>query len=181
MRPGFLILQRQEFLGFTVAKICIFEFFVLLSWAVHTRAHRGEGRKESGPNIPVRSAWGNFGSLQKFFADLGVVEIGFAKSNIRCPWPSESWVWFKVFRGNSGFSNTGLSYWLSTLGTYWRVRHHRSFQHSPKDLGKGGSKRKSSLWAWYSTSIRCLSTFYSKRVNSFLPIFSLLLKTAIPF
>lgn len=79
----------KKFLGFTVARICIIEFFVLLSWPVHIQAHRGEGRKESGPSSH-RKCLGEFGSLQQFFADLGVVVTGFAKSNILCPWPSES-------------------------------------------------------------------------------------------
>lgn len=89
------------------------------------------GGRRVGP-VPIGSAWGNFGSLQQFFANLGVVVTGFAKSNILCPWPSESWMWVKVFQGNTGFSNTGLTYWLSTLSTCWRVRHHRSFQAFPK-------------------------------------------------
>lgn len=133
---------------------------------VHFQAHRGEGRKENGPNFPIGCAWGNFVSLQQFFADMGVVATGFAKSNIRCPWPSECDSRF--FRETVDLAiqdyHTGSAPWVSA--GVWGITGAST--PSRKDLGKGGNKRKSGLWALiYSTSMRCLITFYGKKITNF--------------
>lgn len=141
-----------------VAKIFIFKCFVLVSWTVHFQAHKGEGRKESGPNVPIGCAWGNFVSLQQFFADLEVVVTGFAKSNIRCPWPSECDSRFFGETVDLAVQDyhIGSAPWVSA--GVWGITG--ASRPSQKDLGKGGSKRKSGLWTLIHL---ILITFYSKR------------------
>lgn len=151
-----ILIYGQKFLGFTVAKICIF-WFLLCFFPVHIQAHKGEGRKESGPKVPG-----------------GILVLS---NNFLLTW---EWCWQILQKVTSGVlgqvspecdsrifgemvdlaiqdSHIGSAPWYLLV---WRITAASSL---PTRKAKVAAKANQVSGPSYGTSMSCLITFCSKK------------------